>query len=1064
MRARTVLLSAVLAILLSSPPTDAALIYDWSKSFALPSSTQANSVAKDLWGNILVAGTFSGAVDFGGGPITSAGADDIFLAKYDAQGNYLWSRSFGGFGYEFCNSVAVDGSGNIIIVGQFRYGVDFGGGILTSAGNDDIFVAKFDPDGNHQWSKRFGDSKNQYGIAVAADDANNIAVVGYFNGTLDFGGSPLVSGAQINIFVVEFDADGSHLWSRSAGDDTFQRCNTVAMDASGNVIIAGEFSGSMDLGDGLLTSAGGDDIFLAKYDDQGNHLWSRQFGDAEYQRCYGIAVDGSENVVLTGYFNGSVDFGGGTLVSVDAADAYLASFDGDGNHRWSKSFSGGSDQLGSAMTIDSSDNITISGFFEESVDFGGGLLTSPSAEELFIASFDRDGMHRFSKGFAGPKYSLGTSIAAADSGKVVFSGGFSDSVDVGGGSIAAGHSDHGFVAELDDGGSHQWSFRVGQLTGYGYSGTMAIDGAHNLVITGGCQLSVDFGTGVLPGGLGYDVFVAKFDENGNALWNRRFGDGGTQTGRAVAVDGVGNVILSGSFRSSVDFGGGELTSPGESIYLAKFDGDGNHQWSRGFGDATSRILAFVATAAAGRVVLAGSLVGDVDFGGGNLSATDSSQDIFVASFDADGNHLWSKRFVGIGEQTTHGVAVDPQGNVVLAGSLSGSIDFGGGPLTSAGDQDVFVASFDANGNHRWSHEYGDSEPQQAASVATDGAGNVIITGTFQGSVDFGGGPLNTAGFDDIFVASFDSNGNHRWSRGFGSHFYEHSPAITANAAGTVVLTGSMNGAVDFGGGPLAGTGSDSVFLAAFDSDGIHLWSERYEGLYEQLPTSVAIDGSDRVSVLGHNTDSIDFGGGPLGGNIFIAHFSDTQVPVRFANFEARPRQRVVELRWDVWSNDPRERYVLYRRDMPGAQDVAIASGRMQESSGIYLDEGVAIGGTYEYQLAVQTTGGDEQRSTTVTVTIPLLRTTLAQNFPNPFNPKTSIEYTLGEQLEAVVLDIYDTAGRRVARLDQGPREAGTYRVEWDGRDGRGKALSSGVYLYRLEGVRGVGARKMLLVR
>jgi len=105
--------------------------------------------------------------------------------------------------------------------------------------------------------------------------------------------------------------------------------------------------------------------------------------------------------------------------------------------------------------------------------------------------------------------------------------------------------------------------------------------------------------------------------------------------------------------------------------------------------------------------------------------------------------------------------------VVITGYIWGTVDFGGGPLTSAGGFDIFIAKFDTNGQHLWSQCFGDGSNQDAYGIAIDGSGNVIVTGWFQGTVDFGGGALTSAGLDDIFVAKFDPNGNHVWSQSFG---------------------------------------------------------------------------------------------------------------------------------------------------------------------------------------------------------------------------------------------------------------------------------------------------------
>jgi hypothetical protein len=150
-------------------------------------------------------GYFNGSVDFGGGPLTSVlGSFDIFLAKFDSAGNHLWSKRFGGASNEYPTAVAVDGSGNAFLTGDIFGSVDFGGGLLTSAGGQDIFLAKFDPAGNHLWSKRFGDTVGQLGKGIAVDGSGNAFLTGAFFGSVDFGGGPLTSAGLADIFLAKF--------------------------------------------------------------------------------------------------------------------------------------------------------------------------------------------------------------------------------------------------------------------------------------------------------------------------------------------------------------------------------------------------------------------------------------------------------------------------------------------------------------------------------------------------------------------------------------------------------------------------------------------------------------------------------------------------------------------------------------------------------------------------------------------------------------------------------------------------------------------------------------------
>jgi hypothetical protein len=413
------------------------MVHDWSQRFGDASLQYAYSVDADGSGNVVATGVFADTVDFGGGLLMSAGNYDIFVVKFDAAGNHVWSKRFGEASMEYAYSVAADDSGSVIVAGWFYDTVDFGGGLLTSAGNSDICVAKFDAAGNHVWSKRFGDAGTEVAYDVAADGSGNIVVVGRFEGTIDFGGGLLTSAGDSDIYVAKFDAAGNHVWSKRFGEASTQYAHAVEVDGSENVIVTGWFHGSVDFGGGLLTSAGNADIYVAKFDAAGDHVWSERFGDAHTQYCYSNSVDGSGNVVVTGEFCGTVDFGGGLLTSAGDSDIYVAKFDAAGNHAWSERFGDAGTQSAYSAAVDGSGSVILTGWFYGTVDFGGGLLTSTGTADIFIAEFDAAGTHVWSQRFGDASDQVARSAAVDGSGNVVVTGGFYGTLDFGGGALTS---------------------------------------------------------------------------------------------------------------------------------------------------------------------------------------------------------------------------------------------------------------------------------------------------------------------------------------------------------------------------------------------------------------------------------------------------------------------------------------------------------------------------------------------------------------------------------------------------------------------------------------------------
>jgi hypothetical protein len=430
------MLTAALLITMAWSPTWASdLEHSWSAQFGDVSNQNGFRTVTDGSGNLILVAAVSGTADFGGGPRTSTSGNDVAIAKFDAAGNHIWSQIFAGFDSQYPYAVAVDRWDNLLVAGTFYGDVDFGGGVLSSVGVTDLFLAKFDADGNHIWSQEFGGSGYDYGRDIAVDGAGSVILVGDFQESVDFGGGSLASAGSSDFVVAKYDNGGNHAWSQRFGDSSAQYGRSVSMDAAGNLIIAGDFSGSVDFGGGPLSGAGGTDIYVVKFDGSLSHQWSQSFGDPSNQYCYGVAADPSGNVVLLGYGYAGIDFGGGPLPGAGGYDVYLAKFDPDGNHQWSKLFGDANSDNGRSVAVDAAGNITIAGYFQGNIDFGGGPLNSLGSNDVFVATFDAGGSHLWSRRFgdSGNQYCNGASVDAW--GNFAVTGQYNGTLDFGGGPL-----------------------------------------------------------------------------------------------------------------------------------------------------------------------------------------------------------------------------------------------------------------------------------------------------------------------------------------------------------------------------------------------------------------------------------------------------------------------------------------------------------------------------------------------------------------------------------------------------------------------------------------------------
>lgn len=417
-------------------------------------------------------------------------------------------------------------------------------------------------------------------------------------------------------------------------------------------------------------------------------------------------------------------------------------------------------------------------------------------------------------------------------------------------------------------GSHVWSKQFGD-TEQETPVDITADSAGNVVLTGRFNWRVNFGGGNLNAAGSNDVFVAKLDASGNHLWSKRYGAAGSDGSTALAVDPSGNVAFGGYYSGTVNFGGSSFTSSSYDSFLVKLDAAGNHLWSKTFPDGDGDDIHDLASDPAGNVIAVGSFIEMVDVGGGPFTAPDAADDGFIVKLDAAGNHLWSKHIYAIGDQMADLVTTDAAGNVYVTGRLySQAIDFGGGFVYGG----AFVVKYDPDGNHIWSGAW----PHSAKELVVDSAGNCYLTGNFGGTLDFGGGPLTSVGGQDIYLVKLDASGNHVWSQRFGSSNDQLAPGLVVDSAGNIILAGGFYNSINFGGGTLTSTGGErDVFVAKLAPDGSHLWSKHFGDDTGQRALALGLDPTDHLLVMGDFLDDLSFGGPTLDGpsgpsNMFVA--------------------------------------------------------------------------------------------------------------------------------------------------------------------------------------------------
>lgn len=242
---------------------------------------------------------------------------------------------------------------------------------------------------------------------------------------------------------------------------------------------------------------------------------------------------------------------------------------------------------------------------------------------------------------------------------------------------------------------------------------------------------------------GVDMFIVKYNGAGNRQWSRQFGAAGDDEGVGIAIDAQGNVYVAGSTRGGVL--DGNINAGGFDLFVVKYDATGTRQWTREFGAPADDRATGIATDPQGNVYVTGSTSGSLD-----SSINAGSVDLFVVKYDAAGTRLWTRQLGSPGDDIATGIASDTQGNVYVSGHTMGML----GGNANAGGTDSFIVKYDGTGIKQWTREFGTTTDDIATGIATDAQGNVCVTGYTSGSLD---GNTN-AGGDDFFIVKYDSSG------------------------------------------------------------------------------------------------------------------------------------------------------------------------------------------------------------------------------------------------------------------------------------------------------------------
>jgi len=426
------LLAVLLMLSVSSSFAQAS--WTWARGEGGTQNDEAIAVTSTAAGDVYVAGFYlSSTMTIGATTLTNAGANDIFLARYDDSGSPIWAKSIGGSNNDNPTSLTCDAGGNLYMTGYFKStSLTFGTYTLTNTGNNDMFLVKYDLNGNVLWATSATGAGDEIGYSVTADAGGHIYVGGYYGSSpshFDTTSLSMVGGGDM--FIAKYDASNGHeIWARGAGGTGQDQTNSVCTDASGNVYLAGMFtSPTITFGATPMLSkvlGAGNDLFIVKYDANGTALWAKSAGGSSNDEATSITISAGGDLFVGGYFASSIlQFDTTVLHNTGYNNMFLNKYTTSGVLQWTRDAGGKLGDVGGYVTTDGSGNAYIAGTMgSDTILFGPDLMVNSGINDMVVMKFSSNGTPVWGRRAGGAGDDDANSIHADASGNIYCAGNY----------------------------------------------------------------------------------------------------------------------------------------------------------------------------------------------------------------------------------------------------------------------------------------------------------------------------------------------------------------------------------------------------------------------------------------------------------------------------------------------------------------------------------------------------------------------------------------------------------------------------------------------------------------
>jgi hypothetical protein len=430
--------------------------FDWAQSIGGLGLDVGRAVTTDLDGNVLLVGSFSGSTTLADTFLTGEGSMESFVAKFTSEGELLWARVITGPLEDMARGVVTDNEGSVYVVGHFTDTVTFSvsqgdTAAARSEGGQDVFIAKYRSNGSFVWFLTGGGSDDDTATDIDYYPySGKFYVSGGFQNRAKFGTATILSSGLTDAFLLKIDGDGNAHWIRKGGGLEHDIASSVAVDQTNeSIYITGDFYDQADFDGTAVQAMGSSDMFLAKYDSEGEQQWVRANGGTTVDVATSVGCDLNGMAYISGYYQGTTFFQDLSATALSYNDVFLAQFDAAGNCNWLQSAgSWGLDNcLGMAVAWDGSTYLT--GMFEETLH-ADGLSADGDGYDVFILAYAPSGMPRYIKVAGAGSSDFGMALCLGSDQSLFVTGYYYFFADFDGNTVGAADYGDCFLARLTD--------------------------------------------------------------------------------------------------------------------------------------------------------------------------------------------------------------------------------------------------------------------------------------------------------------------------------------------------------------------------------------------------------------------------------------------------------------------------------------------------------------------------------------------------------------------------------------------------------------------------------------